>query len=304
MKTIAAFFTQPGTDAYPLNEEYYRTAYRELAGLIRERGRRLVIVRSMDSYMGNGRFSRYWTIDLEKDAFYPVEEPINPDLIYNKGKFKADGPLPIINNPEMDWICLDKRSTYDRFPELCPLTKEVSSSQQADEVLKQFSTAMAVAKPIDGEEGRGVIIDKKELLAERIPSYPYLVQEFIDTSGGIPGISDGMHDLRMTMVDGVVSNCFIRVPAKGKLVSNLAQGGSKHEVPIDKLPKEAVALAQKVEEMFRSYGRCIYSVDMGRDVSGRWYIIELNSQPGVTCSREGPLSVNFQNRLADLLTSL
>lgn len=301
MKTIAVFFTSPGDKSYPFNESYYVTAYRELAEKIAEKGARLVIVRAMESYKGNGVFSGYWVFG--NGEFTRINEDIKPDLVYNKGHFifRDDDSLPIMNHRELDGICLDKRKTFAAFSEHCPLTKEVHSKEEALDFLEKVSTAFAVAKPIDGEEGKGVIIMRKNELADHIPSYPYLMQEFVDTSGGVPGITDGMHDLRLTLINGDVGNSFLRIPAKGKMVSNLAQGGSKQEVPVDLIPSECLSLAATIDERFKKYGKRVYSVDMGRDVSGKWFIIELNSQPGVTCRSEGPLSINFQNKLADVL---
>lgn len=302
MKTVAVFFSRPDTNDYPLDEDYYRTAYAELSRLLEKRDVRLVFVRSMQTYEGNGIFSKYWFLD--GDIFRMVEEAITPDLIYNKGNFHSEEKsLPLLNDPELDRVCLDKNETYKLFRDACPRTEVASSAEEARSLSDAFPARMIVAKPVDGEEGKGVLIGPKEDILPQIPSYPYLLQEFVDTSGGIPGIINGMHDLRMTIIDGEICNSFLRIPAEGKFVSNLAQGGSKQEIHPAQLPKEATELAALVDAEFTRFPHRIYSVDCGRDVSGKWYIIELNSQPGVTCSEEGPISVNFQHRLADALAA-
>ena len=301
MKTIAVFFDNEEDDGYPLNEEYYRIAYYELAETIEKKGGRLIVVRGQSSYIGGNVFEHYW--DITPDAFSRMNERVTPELIYNKGNFHGDPNAHVINDPELDAICLDKRKTVTLFPKQSPLTLEVSNREQANAAITKLGTTFAVAKPIDGKEGVGVFIGPKMEVAASIPHYPYLLQEFIDTSGGIPGITDGLHDLRMIHVNEEIVLAFIRIPAAGKFISNLAQGGTKQELRLEQLPKEALEISKEVEGELARFGTRVYSIDIGRDRSGVWKIIELNSQPGVTCRSEGPLSIYYQTRLAETLLS-
>jgi len=114
---------------------------------------------------------------------------------------------------------------------------------------------------------------------------------------------DAMHDLRMVIVNGEIVVSYVRSPAAGKKVSNVAQGGSQTEVPVREIPKEARALAKAVDDVFASYPRRVYSVDCARNKDGVWKLIELNSKPGITRAYEGPDHERFLDLLTDALLS-
>ncbi len=300
MKTIAVFFSAPGYADYPFDDDYYVQAYHELAHLLQKKGARFVIVRGQDSYMGGNRFAHCWRFD--GTTFKYEEAPVEVDLIYDKGYFKHDEGATLLNDPVMNDICTDKFKTYELFPRICPRTAVVHDEAEKNELIKEFND-IVVGKPLDNEGGKGVIIDRPDIVRESIKSYPYLLQEFLDTSAGIPGIIDAMHDLRMVIVNGEIAVSYVRSPAAGKKVSNVAQGGTQTEVPVREIPKEARALAKAVDDVFASYPRRVYSVDCARDANGTWKLIELNSKPGITRAYEGPDHVRFLDLLTDALLS-
>src|SRR6185436_9953431 len=140
-------------------------------------------------------------------------------------------------------------------------------------------------------------------IAQSIHSFPYLIQEFIDTSAGVPGIVEGIHDFRIVAVSGEPVVCYVRTPPPGKKLANVAQGGKEIHVTLDRIPQEALALFQQVDDALARFPKRVYSVDMGRNVDGRWMIIELNSKPGLTPKHWGPDNVRFMELLADTLLS-
>jgi hypothetical protein len=52
MKNIAVYFDKPNHEDYPFNDKEYRTAYRELAQTVTEKGAQFAVVRSKKSYLG------------------------------------------------------------------------------------------------------------------------------------------------------------------------------------------------------------------------------------------------------------
>jgi glutathione synthase/RimK-type ligase-like ATP-grasp enzyme len=301
-KTVAVYFTDPGPSDYPLNKEYYRIAYAELAENLAKHGARLFAVRGMGTFLGGNSFARAW--EITPGGVVERPERLDADIVYDKGSdFVPDERTLTLNAPEMDRICTDKSLTYALFPSRSPASRVVRSADEAAAAIAAIPSERLVLKPLDGEEGHGVMVVDTAGAAGAIPSYPYIAQEFLDLSGGIPGLVDATHDMRVTSIDGEIVLCFIRTPPPDSFLANVAQGGKKIDVPLDRIPDGAKALWKEVDEEFARFPRRVYSVDMGLTKDGAWKIIELNSKPGCTCRSEGPNSARFMEALAATLAS-
>ncbi len=302
MRKIGVFFDPPDYDDYPFNQEEYSIAYHELARKLHDKGGEFWIVRGQETFLGGNRFSHGWRFDGRE--FVHADKPVELDLVYDKstkikGYFKADASTDVINDRELDDLCVDKWKTYQLFPEYSPKTAFVDGRDQLEDVLRDFPDDNIVMKPVDGEEGRGVIIGPKRAILEAKPEYPVLVQEFLDTSGGIPGIIESLHDLRLHSIGGELVFAYIRSPAPGKLLANVAQGGTEREVLIKDVPKEALQIFRDIDARLTRFPRRVYSIDIGRGKQGAWKVIELNSKPGLSYQGRGPGYRMFQEKLAE-----
>jgi len=300
MKTAAVFFDDPGYNDYPFDDDYYVAAYHELAGLMHRKGGQLLIVRDQKTYLGGNDFSRYWAFD--GTTFQPHEERVTVGMIYDKGYFVGDKGARLLNDAEMNDICTDKFKTYGLFSDLSPRTVVVHDEGELERELEKFG-GIVVAKIPDSEGGEGVFIDTPDIIRKSIPSYPYLLQEFIDTSKGIPGLTNGMHDLRMVGVNGEIVTAYVRVPGEGKKISNISMGGSQVDIGVAAVPEGARALFSEVDRRFSKYPRRVYSADVALNSDGVWKIIEINSKPGLTRTEHGPDHARFHDLLSDLLLS-
>jgi glutathione synthase/RimK-type ligase-like ATP-grasp enzyme len=112
------------------------------------------------------------------------------------------------------------------------------------------------------------------------------VQEFIDSSLGIPGICSSTHDLRLVFVDEVLIYAYIREPMEGSLLANLAQGGSLAIVPIEDLPRSLDLLLAYIHTTLDSFTGRIFAVDFMFDEYGQPWIVEFNSMPGLYFTEE------------------
>ncbi len=185
----------------------------------------------------------------------------------------------ILNDPEVAELCQDKLETYEKFPEYLPETRK-ASKENIEEMLK--TNDKVVLKPRYGSSGEGIKI------VEEVPdtlSKDMLVQEFIE-SDDLPeyGI-EGPHDLRVLVVNGEPIGSYFRVPDEG-LLSNVALGGSKIYVELDRLDDEIFEIVNEVGRKLDSYNPSIYTVDFMYS-GGRPWIVELNSQPGVYYHGDG-----------------
>ncbi len=302
-KAVAVFFDAPHFDDYPFEPtagNYYPDSYAELGAILGERGHSFYIVRGQETYRGHNIFSRGWKFDGTKFQDHP--QAITVDRIYNKGAFVADEQARLLNSVEMESICMNKHKTYEMFPQLMSPSMVVHNAQEAWKALTHLTTGLIVAKPLTGCEGRGIIIASRETVARSLPSFPYLLQEFMDTSDGIPGLTHTKHDFRTVIINGEVIDAYIRIPKDGSLLANVAQGGSLKPVAIDAIPAEVLAILRQVEASFSMFGTRVYALDVCRQKNGIWKIIEINAQPGLP-ERIEPNFQRFLSRLTDVLVA-
>lgn len=296
------FFDAPNYEDYPFHIDEFRIAYHEVAQLVEDNGAAFVIVRSIKTFLGGNRFMGYWA--FENGVFVRHEDEIELDLIYDKGMFVGDADSRLLNNAEMNRICVDKRATIEMFPDLSPKTIEAKSRQELETALSDWPSPMVVAKPVDGAEAQGVVIGSPETVLAAKHEFPLLVQQYVDTSAGIPGIIDGVGDLRTILVDGEIALTYARRAKEGSLISNVSKGGKEIEVLPEDRPKEAMNIVMAVDKAFVPMSKHrVFCVDLARDVSGAWYIIELNSKPGLSVRNYGVTYPRYQDLLVGALVS-
>lgn len=301
MTLVAVFFDAPGFEEYPFNHAEYRTAYHELAAEIHAKGGAFAIVRGQGTHRGGNAFSGGWR--FVDGAFARTDEPIQADIVYNKGYFRPDERTIMLNDPALDRLCTDKWETYELLPAYFPRTVIVHDAAELARAGSALMGDRLVAKPLDGEEGKGVRIGPREEILRSVAAYPYLLQEFLDTSGGIPGIVEGMHDFRLVSVSGEIVLSYVRTPPPGEMLANVARGGSEVQVPVDGIPEGARLLFDDVDRVLARFPKRVYSVDCCRAPDGAWKIIELNAKPGLTPRSFGPAHRHYQERLAEVLLS-
>lgn len=302
MSTILTYFDDPGFHDYPFDDPMYVRCYMELGKYMENLGSELWIVRSADTYKGKMTFSSGWK--YSNGEFRDVASPVKGDLIYNKGRNLRTGGRDYILNPAgLDAACgLDKHRTFEVFPTLFPSTAEVESSAELAHAVNSMKTEWVVVKPVSGFGGKGVFIGPKEEASAKTYDYPVIVQEFVDTSGGIEGVTPSHHDFRMIIMDGEVFMTFLRTPPSGKLLSNVSQGGIMTVVPERLRPSGALDLVKEVDDKLTVFEHRLYTIDCGYDKSGRWYVFELNDQPGLITPEEcGPFKDEYYSRLAQYL---
>ncbi|TSC79336.1 MAG: hypothetical protein G01um101425_616 [Candidatus Peregrinibacteria bacterium Gr01-1014_25] len=301
MRTAAVFFDEPNADDYPFSIPLYRTVYRQLGESVAARGGRLAVVRDAATYRGNGTFAHGWVFDGTWFADHPG--PLHTDLLWNKGRTFQAPDANCLNDPALDAICTDKWRSYELLHDVMFPTALVTRAEELVGAMARLTTERVVLKPLGSYGGQGVLVGAPADVAAQNTVYPCIVQEFIDTSGGIPGIVDGMHDLRIISINGDVGLSYIRTPPPGEYTANVSRGGKEIEVPPDHVPPEALAIFRHVDQVFSRFPRRLYTVDMGRDRSGRWAAFEVNAKPGFSPKETGPSYPPFYDRLAELLLS-
>lgn len=237
-------------------------------------------------YKGGGVFGGGWKFIDGK--FVITNEDLQMDLVYDRTggiAFPEDGDnLTVVNERRFKVLAWDKWAAYQVIGEYMPKTFLVENESEIADVVAKIKTDKIVLKPFNGLKGLGVFIGlKDDAIGFKFPeNFPrYIAQEFVDTSGGIPNVTPGLHDLRVAIVNGKPVWCHVRVPAEGTFLANAAQGGDLREVDYDKVPDSIKHVVRDVSAMFStSYDNPIYSLDFGIDRNGTPLIFEINDQLG------------------------
>ncbi|MFW5703856.1 MAG: ATP-grasp domain-containing protein [Patescibacteria group bacterium] len=305
MKIVAIYFDKKEKMGYPFNNPNYYETYKCLNEHCRNQGIELRFPRGKEAYLGSMRFSSYWQF-TDDDIVY-VDMPFTADLIYVKGlEIETTEEDTVINQKRLQQICRDKLLTYQTFPDYVIPTYHISKST-APSVLNKIDTETVVVKPIDGIEGNDVQITKKESFdSESLTTeedVTYIAQPFIDSSSGVPGLTETYHDLRLFIFNGEIKKSYIRIPKEGSLMANIALGAKAILLPPEQVPPSAQKLVSHVEEVFHVFTPRIYTLDiMYQDEKP--FIVELNDQPGIPYVNFGDYTIEYYHHLIDVFNSV
>lgn len=235
-------------------------------------------------------FKHAWVFEGKGGNWKKVDN-IKPDLIYDKTKARMEvyykkelirEKYPFINNLAFTQLIDDKFTTSMLFAKWCKKNWIIENKDDLKKFLPKIKTFLAVLKPSIESGGKGIqIMDKKDILKKSIIDRPYLLQEFIDSSGGVPGVSHGIHDLRLVFVNDKIIYSYIREPQEGSYLANLSQGGHLIIVPKNKLPKSLNPIIKHANELFKTFEPRVFSIDFMFDEKDRPWVVELNSMPGL-----------------------
>ena len=223
--------------------------------------------------------------------------------------------LQIVNPLQLSDLLTDKWATGEAFPGNVPPTWLASSAEPFEELRRKalhpdLSMERFVLKPRYGERGRDICIGNlRDLMSHGAWGLPdYVLQAFLETENGWPELGIyGRHDLRLILRDGEIVLAFVRLPASGSYVSNCSQGGREVPLRIEQLPRRLADFAAQVDARLRGFGPRFYSLDIGLGRSGKIWIYELNTMPGIVWDaarpENQPLHRAMHGFLADWLVS-
>lgn len=195
--------------------------------------------------------------------------------------------IAIIHHPELNKKIADKAAMYALAPSIFPITTIVHDSLELTNALDIVPGKTVVVKPATGMRSRGVqILPKTEANKLELQAGKWLVQEFIDNSGGIPEYNvQGVHNLRTIVIGGQPIGAIVRHAVEGdELLKNDYYGEA---IAPDKLN---VAVMGAIGEVVRSLAsddlqpdNAVLAMDFayGRGATGGpdYYMIEVNRRP-------------------------
>jgi len=232
-------------------------------------------------------FTHAWTF---KDGSWQRTENIKPDLIhdktasrlethYFKDKLKKD--YRILNDPEFTMLAANKFFTSLMFPQYFKKYYRIQNNNDLKKASDKITGDKIVIKPANGSGGKDVqIIDKTDLEKIKITE-TVIAQEFVDSSKGITGIVEGVHDLRLVFINNELIYSYTRQPAPGSLLANIAQGGTMNIVEKDQLPEKVLEISKNIQNTFEFYDPKIYTIDFIFDENQTPWVVEMNTMPGM-----------------------
>jgi len=290
----------------------YRSGYEKFYTMAEKEG--IKFVRAFIGwYKGKGVFSKVWGFDIKKKKWVKLRD-IKVDYAYDKIsslkefltlKRKIQKEIGMLNDINMSYKFNNKYTVYKIFKNLMPKTFLIKNQQELKNNINKIKTSKVVLKPVVGSGGIGIIIKEKEKLLSELKKIEfdedYIIQEFVDTSNGIPNLIKGVHDLRVIVTNGKISYCYIRTPEKGKLLCNINQGGTVHNIKNSQIPKSVLKIIKNVDNVLKKYYPRIYTVDLffSKDIP---YIIEINTMPGMSYSKGEEKMI--EGLYLDIITSI
>ena len=214
-------------------------------------------------------------------------------------------PITIVNDLRLSDLFTDKLATWRFFPTLVPTTWNagepgVTERWRGDDLHPDLSVRKIFLKPRYGERSRGIRVTEPDKLADHPESgrSDYVIQPLLETRGGISELGiKGRHDLRLIVRGGDVALAFVRVAAEGSYLCGFHQGGREIRLDVDRLPGRLVELAATVDTRLLPYGPRLYSLDVGIGRSGKIWIYELNTMPGIVWDRRSAESRALHGRM-------
>lgn len=204
-----------------------------------------------------------------------VEQPLYVD---------SEGPV-VAHNPMLNHFIARKDNLVFAAPEIHPVT-HVVDAVDIDEAVASIAGKKVVVKPVTGQRSQGVIVGDKALVTDqRFADGAYLVQEFIDTSGGIPELGiEGVHNLRVVSVDSEPIGAIARVGgSSSEMLSGDIYGNA---LDFDRLGPDVQRIVGTVHDIMLAQpglGKNVIAIDVmrGLNASGEMVdvLCEVNRRP-------------------------
>jgi len=309
-KVLILFGKSNWRKSRPFDNKDYQYSYEFFYSLCKKSGIQMYRA-SYQWYDYKKHLFKYAWIYEGKNANWKRVRNIKPDLIYDKTKARMEvyykkeligEKYRFINNLEFTQLIDNKLTISLLFEKWSKKSWLVGNKKDLTEALTKTRTNKIVIKPLLESGGKDVwIINKKDALKKIRIHQPCLAQEFIDSSAGVPDFSKGTHDLRLVFINNRLIYAYTREPAKGKLLTNLAQGGSLTIIPAKKIPRSVLPVMKYANRIFETFSPRIFSIDLMFDRGKRPWVVELNSMPGLYFTpTEKPYMLRMYKKLLEI----
>jgi glutathione synthase/RimK-type ligase-like ATP-grasp enzyme len=218
-------------------------------------------------------------LDVIRDLTMPKED--------NKPVYTDTAAPILVHDPSFSAFLRNKRNVYNLLPEVHPQTI-AAKNDEIMEAAAAICGTMVVVKPVTGEKSQDIFIGKKENLTTEMPKGEYLVQEFIDTSAGVPELAiKHVHNVRVLSINSRLVGAVGRINnAGGHLLYGEANDVYGKVYLPEELPETMLAIASKVQDEFKTLagsGRNVIAIDLMRGFNSNGeevdVLCEVNRRP-------------------------
>jgi glutathione synthase/RimK-type ligase-like ATP-grasp enzyme len=286
----------------PFSSDYYWQAYQDLLLALKKRGLEAYFVTDNNSYHGDGLFDTAYTTDHKTSiSKLQVVHDVQVDMVFDRGGF-IGRDVKTINPAQLLKTGNNKIEMYRHFAAFQPLSAVCASRDEVVAAFERISGDKIVVKQPEGCGGKEVYIgDKADVLSQLPDVYPVLVQEFMDTSAGVPGYVKGVHDVRLSVCGGKIVGYYIRSAKAGSYHSNVSQGGTMMFYDVSHVPRDLRRTVQSIDAHFRRMPR-YYAIDFMYTPKG-WKLVELNPYLALLPETDGPEARKTSKALTDYLVA-
>lgn len=203
----------------------------------------------------------------------------------NEATFSGEASPLVAHHPDLDRFIAGKDGFVLAAPEFHPGTI-ICEHDGIHEAILATPGRKVVVKPITGHRSKGVVAGTKEEVATlTFEPGTYLVQEFIDTSNGMPEHNiEGVHNLRILSINNKAVGAIARVG--GTATDILAADVYGPVVELDQLSDGAQEIVDRVHEILGDLpgqGKNVIAIDImrgvGADGETRDLLCEVNRRP-------------------------
>lgn len=285
-KKIVMYFKKERSIQDPFREfEAKKNTYYSLFQKGTSMGIKMYLASGEKNYLGNMRFKNPFFYN--GDSFVPCTSNIYADSVFDRSSGLSfpspDISYKTLNGIEFKRVCESKNLMYELLGNYMPKSVPVKGKGDLLKKLSLFDSCfLVVLKPSNGLGGENIIIDHPDVIKKAVikEESEYTLQEFVDTSLGISGITNNRHDLRVVIVGGNMIFSTLRTPRKGSYLANVSQGGLIREIPLEIIPSTILEVVKKIQAIIdQRFNYPIYSIDFGI-VDKKPYVFELNDRIG------------------------
>ena len=270
--------------------ERFRIRYRNLEAQLGQLGVRPTFAESHTSYDPvSHNFDGHFSSDRQIiDDVSPENIAVVRDLTipknFAKPLYEDEESPQIVNDPALNIFLRNKANLFNRLPELHPDTVVVPQESVISAV-SAICSETVVVKPVEGMLSRGVYIGPKEDVPSSMAKGDYLVQEYINTSGGIPELAiKGIHNVRLLSVNSQILGAVGRIKGSEALLLRDDIYGRVY-LP-EELPESMLAIADIVHRELTELpgkGKNVIAIDLMRGINSSGnevdVICEVNHRP-------------------------
>jgi len=227
------------------------------------------------------------------DKFSPTRESIRlqRELMFSLVEIKP------FNDPGVYKLFFDKQKTYDEFSDrsipTVPLIGDIKTACKALKSLVcehpnqiDFSSDI-IMKDRFGAGGRNVFKFKSNqsedmlTILNRNTKISYVIQPFVKFDKGFTYDNHSVStDIRLIYLKGKIVQSYIRTAKSGEFLCNEHKGGLLTYLPLQKIPSKLIELSESIAKEL-SKDQSLYALDFIISNSGKVYLLEGNSQPGL-----------------------